>query len=86
VAIRAHDLRTLPQVVGKGADRVPRALLEIADLFRLTSQQAAGIAREVVATTARWQDVAARLSISAAELERMARAFEHDEARAARAS
>jgi serine/threonine-protein kinase HipA len=59
--------------------------LEVAGLFRLTDEQeAATILREVIDATSGWRRAAGDAGLSASEIDRMARAFEHDEAARAR--
>lgn len=59
--------------------------LEVAGLFRLTDeQQAATILREVIDATSGWRRAAGDAGLNASEIDRMARAFEHDEAARAR--
>jgi serine/threonine-protein kinase HipA len=55
-------------------------LLEAASVYyALTLVQARGIIREVARTTALWRDVAREAGARAAEISRMASAFEHTE-------
>jgi serine/threonine-protein kinase HipA len=59
--------------------------LEVAGLFRLADEQeAAAILREVIDATSGWRRAAGQAGLSASEIDRMARAFEHDEAARAR--
>ncbi|MDA1370420.1 MAG: HipA domain-containing protein [Proteobacteria bacterium] len=51
--------------------------LGVAAYFGLKQVKAEEIAREVAATVSTWRQVAAKLGLSAAEIERMASAFEH---------
>ncbi len=60
-------------------------LLEVAPEFRLPRSAALDVLREVSDATSRWREVAATFRLPDAELARMAPAFEHDEAEAARA-
>ena len=57
--------------------------LEVADYFELSKAEAAEIAGQVGKSVARWKKDAAKIGIPAAELERMASAFEHDDLKAA---
>lgn len=59
-------------------------LLDVAEYFRLRPADAEQALGEVVAATADWQAVATSTGLPAAELERMAPAFEHKQAIAAR--
>jgi stress response protein SCP2 len=53
--------------------------------FRLTDEQeAATILREVIDATSGWRRAASAAGLSASEIDRMARAFEHEEAARAR--
>ncbi|HEV2999178.1 MAG TPA: HipA domain-containing protein [Solirubrobacteraceae bacterium] len=58
--------------------------LEVADVFRLSDDEARDVLREVGAATAGWRDLAAELSLPAVEIDRMAAAFDHDQATFAR--
>lgn len=59
--------------------------LHVAGLFRLTDEQeSATILREVLDATSGWRRAANEAGLSTSEIERMARAFEHDEAARAR--
>ncbi len=53
--------------------------LEVAELFRLADADARAVVRDVAAATARWRAVAAEMSLPASAINRMARAFEHDQ-------
>lgn len=53
--------------------------LEVAELFRLTDTEAKAVARDVAAATAGWRTVAFDVSLPNREIDRMARAFEHDQ-------
>jgi len=59
-------------------------LIEIAEHFRLDGDDARGIVAEVEAATSGWRSVAERAGIAHAEVERMAPAFEHEQAEIAR--
>jgi serine/threonine-protein kinase HipA len=58
--------------------------LEVAELFRLNNEQARTILREVVDSASGWRRAAGDAGLSTREIDRMARAFEHDEAARAR--
>jgi serine/threonine-protein kinase HipA len=53
--------------------------LKVAELFRLVDRDARAIVRGVAAATAAWRTVAVGVSLPDREIERMARAFEHDQ-------
>lgn len=53
--------------------------LEVAELFRLADRDAEAIVRDVAAATASWRTVAIDVSLPDREIDRMARAFEHDQ-------
>jgi len=57
---------------------------EVAEHFGLDAAEAREIARQVGGAVARWRAVARRLGATAAEIERMETAFEHDDAELAR--
>jgi serine/threonine-protein kinase HipA len=59
--------------------------LSVAEYFSLDQDEAREVAKEVGQAVATWRQEAARLGLSPAELERMASAFEHDDAKEARA-
>lgn len=59
-------------------------LLEVAGMFRLGDDEAYSILREVLNATCAWRAVAAEAGLNAAEIERMARAFDHDQTERAR--
>jgi serine/threonine-protein kinase HipA len=89
----AYDLNPVP------IDIKPRVLTTAIDLedgtaslklafavhsyFELRSDEAHEIAAHVAKTVAKWRKVAARLSLPAPEIDRMASAFEHDDLHAA---
>jgi serine/threonine-protein kinase HipA len=57
--------------------------LETADYYGLKQEDAKAIAQQVARTVANWRGEAAKLGISAREIERMTSAFEHEDARKA---
>ena len=57
--------------------------LEVAPYFELSSDEAWAIAAEVGRAVAGWRKTAARLGVAAAEIDRMASAFEHEDLRSA---
>jgi serine/threonine-protein kinase HipA len=57
--------------------------LDVANYFELVAGEAAQIAAEVGKAVASWRKVAAKLSLTAAEIDRMASAFEHEDLKAA---
>ncbi len=59
-------------------------LLGVAPQFRLSPERSAEVLGEVAAATSRWAEVAAACRLSPAERERMAPAFEHEQAEQAR--
>lgn len=59
-------------------------LLEVAEEFRLTEDEAQSIVREVSTATSNWQAAAARVGLDQAAIEQMSPAFDHDQADAAR--
>ena len=85
----AYDLNPVP------ADVKPRILstaidledgtaslklaFEVASYFELSSRQARSVASEVGRAVATWRNEAGRLGLGAAEIHRMASAFEHDD-------
>lgn len=58
--------------------------LSVAGYFELKNEQARAIAAEMAAATATWRDAAARVGLTGKECDRMASAFEHEDAKAAR--
>jgi serine/threonine-protein kinase HipA len=60
-------------------------LMHVAELFRLGDPEARGVLAEVVQATHGWRESAAERGIGDAEIDRMARAFEHEQSAAARA-
>ena len=55
-------------------------LLEAAsEFFALTLAQARSVIKEVASVTATWRDTAKAVDVRAAEINRMASAFEHDD-------
>ncbi|NDJ13530.1 MAG: type II toxin-antitoxin system HipA family toxin [Acidobacteriia bacterium] len=89
----AYDLNPVP------ADVKPRILstaidledgtaslklaFEVASYFELSSRQARSVASEVGRAVATWRNEAGRLGLGAAEIHRMASAFEHDDLKVA---
>jgi serine/threonine-protein kinase HipA len=63
---------------------LPR-VLEIAPMFNLTATKARAIVREVAGATRRWRRFATDCGLTPRQLDRMATAFEHADAEAARA-
>jgi serine/threonine-protein kinase HipA len=59
-------------------------VMDVAPYFRLTATQAAAIVAEVSAATSAWRAAAADAGLDETAVDRMAPAFEHDEASAAR--
>ena len=59
-------------------------LLDVAEHFRLGVEEAEAIVSEVAAATGDWRSVAEKAGIGRAEVERMAPAFEHEQAERAR--
>jgi serine/threonine-protein kinase HipA len=59
-------------------------LMPVAELFRLTADDALVVLREVVDATRGWQTVAQRAGLNEVAIDRMERAFQHDEANQAR--
>ena len=55
--------------------------LEVAEYFALNAEQAREIAKEVGQAVADWRQEAARLELTAAQIDRMESAFEHDDLR-----
>jgi serine/threonine-protein kinase HipA len=60
------------------------ASLEVAGYFELGAREARQIAADVGKAVASWRRAAAKLGIAKAEIDRMASAFEHQDAKAAR--
>jgi serine/threonine-protein kinase HipA len=60
-------------------------LMRVADLFRIGDAQARDVLGEVVQATTGWREAAAEHGISGTEIDRMVRAFEHEQTAAARA-
>jgi serine/threonine-protein kinase HipA len=60
--------------------------LDVAGYFKLSAREAAQIAAEVGKAVATWRKVAAKLGLRAAEVDRMASAFEHEDLKAALAT
>jgi serine/threonine-protein kinase HipA len=57
--------------------------LEVAELFGIKLERARGFAAEIGAVTSGWRNAAKSLELTAAQIERMASAFEHDDLRVA---
>jgi serine/threonine-protein kinase HipA len=57
--------------------------LEVSGYFELTTDEAWRVVAEVGKAVAQWRKVAAKLGLTAAEIERMASAFDHEDLRAA---
>jgi serine/threonine-protein kinase HipA len=55
-------------------------LMDVAEHFRLTGEQARAVLHEVVGVTSRWRITAVELGLDDAALEQMAPAFEHEQA------
>jgi|ERR1700686_1987435 len=60
------------------------ALLDVAEHFRLAPEDARAVLREVEGATSSWRLAAQKLGLDRSALERMAPAFEHEQARVAR--
>ncbi|HMJ35992.1 MAG TPA: HipA domain-containing protein [Baekduia sp.] len=58
--------------------------LDVAGFFRLTEQEAAAVLAEVMGATRGWRRAATEAGLGSSEIDRMARAFEHEEAERAR--
>ena len=56
----------------------------VAGMFRLRAEDGRAILRDVISATGRWQTVAADAGLDGAAIDRMANAFEHDQAERAR--
>jgi serine/threonine-protein kinase HipA len=63
-----------------------RLALDVASYFELTADQARQTVAEVGKAVAPWRKVAAKLGLKAAEIDRMASAFEHDDLKTALAA
>jgi len=59
-------------------------LMDVAEHFRLTGDDARAVLRDLVGATSRWRSVARELGLAPAAIEQMTRAFEHRQADAAR--
>lgn len=59
-------------------------LMEVAEWFRLTHEQAIGVLADVVAATRNWKEVALEYRLTESDLRQMESAFEHPETEAAR--
>ncbi len=84
----AFDLNPNPRRVsfsttidGSDAGNEIAVALEVAELFRLTRQEASAAIVEVREATSRWRMRAAALGLPRGEIERMAGAFEHERTR-----
>jgi serine/threonine-protein kinase HipA len=53
--------------------------LEVAELFGIKPERARALAAQTASVTRRWREVGKRLGLSAAQLERMESAFEHED-------
>jgi serine/threonine-protein kinase HipA len=60
-----------------------KLVLDVAPYFELAADEARAIAAQVGQAVATWREEAARLGLTAPEIERMASAFEHDDLKAA---
>lgn len=60
-------------------------LMQVAELFRLTSDDALAVLHDVVVATTGWHEAALQAGLDDTEIARMTRAFEHGEAEHARA-
>jgi serine/threonine-protein kinase HipA len=60
------------------------AALDVADTFDLRPEAARATATDVAKAVSQWRKIATRVGVAAAEIERMASAFEHDDLAAAR--
>jgi serine/threonine-protein kinase HipA len=77
--------KTLSTAIDYGTDAASlKVLLDVAEHFRLGTEEAEAIVGDVAAATRAWRSAAERAGIGRAELERMAPAFEHEQAERAR--
>jgi serine/threonine-protein kinase HipA len=53
--------------------------LSVISEFRISKDNAVSIVKEVAAAVSKWDSIAKSFGLSAAEIERMASAFEHDD-------
>ena len=67
---------------GGGARNTIAGALDVAPVFRLTSEAAHGVLEHVSGATSRWRETAKRAGISADSIEQLASAFEHEQAEA----
>lgn len=67
-----------------GAERSFGEIIDVAEHFRLSRDEAGAILRDVVAATRTWRREALELGLGAAALDQMAPAFEHSQADGAR--
>ena len=82
----APGIRRLSTSIDHGADAARVDLLmEVAEYFRLDSEQAVATLAEVVAATGEWRSAARKAGLDRAAIEQMSPAFEHEQAEAARA-
>lgn len=79
-AAEAGPARHATSIDGRTDEARLDIALEVAELFRLPDDDAKAIVREVAAATAAWRTVAADLSLSSQDIDRMSRAFEQDQA------
>jgi serine/threonine-protein kinase HipA len=89
----AFDLNPNPRAGGRGFSTAIEqrnegsdieAAIELAELFRLTPQQALSAIEEVESATSNWREAAEKVGLDSKAHERMAAAFENNEARIAR--
>lgn len=81
---RARELKTWVSA-DTGPEATIEALLSVTPYFRIPLPRAKAILRDVAAAVATWRDAGRKLGMTGPELEAFAEAFEHSEARAARA-
>ena len=60
-----------------------KVALEVASYFELNAREAHAVAAQVGQAVATWRKEAARLGLTASEIDRMASAFEHEDLKAA---
>jgi serine/threonine-protein kinase HipA len=78
--------RRLTTTIERGREQSDiETALEVASLFRLTDEQARSVLGQVSEATSRWRQVAAAGGLRESSIEQLKGAFEHDQARAARA-
>ncbi len=73
----AHSKRFSTSIDDSRADDGIETALEVADLFRLTPEQAHTTLTEVSAATSRWRELATSLGLPRREIDMMQGAFEH---------